>query len=477
MSEKRASVIKTIAPDPLASVGGNRDVIAPPYDDLETAERIVIGKALGMDGRAMRELEWLSPEAFLYLRHGWIWDAILRVYRRDGFPDRRMVEADLREHGRLDDAGGADYLLRCVSESLETLESVAFAHYINRQYIRRLIRGAAGQIAVLTDDPDIDTPEVVTEAHRLLAEATERYRPDGMPIPNREVVSDMLDAFGLGNKLRVPLGFGNLNTALRGGMRGGRLMYVGARPNMGKSLFLLTLAKNAAEAGYGVMYVTLEMPVWDNVYRLAAMKTGVPADRIEEVHATGEGPERKRVGDALAWAADLPIYWSTTARTPQLLRDELAAGRRLYQIDLIVGDHLNLMRSGDVAVDRHDYARQTYVSRRMKELALETGLPVIWAVQLGRGVEERNDKRPQLSDFRDSGAIEEDADVAVMLYRDDYYCEDSESPGILEALVRKNRQGPTVNCLFSVDLPVMRIKETAGRHKGEKHVPPTPPDR
>lgn len=430
----------------------------PPH--AEEVERALIGSVL-MGGRPIMQLvEWVQPGAFLYLRHTWIWETMRRLYRAGGDLDTLTVAADLSERNHLEDCGGTDYLNRAGMDVVSAWNAETYAELIHRDQIARQLRGAAGEIATISADPDLTLSEKVERSRDTLEQSVSDFRPEGTLVSSADATSGMIDRFGQGNKMRVPLGFGNINTILRGGLRAGRMMLVGARPAMGKSLLLLAMTKAMAEAGRPVMYVSLEMPIEDNIFRLCAMHTGLTVDEIEQTYEDGDGPHREQVSAALGWACNLPIYWSTTARTPRQVRDDLQLGARMYGIEALVGDHLNLLRSGDEKVDRNDYARQTYCSRRMKELNIETGLPFIWALQLSRDVESRQDKRPLMSDLRDSGALEEDADVVAMLYRDEYYYgEASESPGVLEVLFRKNRQGKTDNALMGYDLASMTLKE------------------
>ena len=438
------------------------DAQIPPH--AEELERALVGSVL-MGGRPiMQMVEWLQPGAFLFLRHTWIWETMRKLYHAGSDLDTLTIAAQLAERGQLDDCGGTDYLNRVTSDVVSAWNAETYAELVHREQIARQMRGAAGEIATVAADADLTLSEKVEQARQALELSVVDFRPEGTLTPTSETVSAMFDRFGMGNKTRLPLGFGNVNTILRGGLRAGRLMYLGARPAMGKSLLLLAFAKAIAEQGHPIMYATLEMPIEDNIFRLCAMHTGLTVDEIEQTYEDGDGPNRETVSAALEWAYNLPIYWSTTARTPRQVRDDLKLGMRMYGIEALAGDHLNLMRTGDDKVDRNDYARQTYCSRRMKELNIETGLPMVWAVQLSRACEQRQDKRPLMSDLRDSGAIEEDADVIAMLYRDEYYNpETTETPGVMEVLFRKNRQGPTDNALMGCNLPTMKLTELTRR--------------
>jgi len=444
------------ASTPVAKPDAAPPVLAPHSVEMEEA---VLGAVLMEGVGVFRRIAWLTSDAFFIVRHGWIWDAIRRVADSDGVIDERTVAEALKARGQLEDIGGPAYLAYLISNTPTALYADVYAAIVQRAAVRRLLLDAAGEIARLAHSEDMDLDGVIAEARQTLDRVCRQHRADG-GFEASSIESDrLMDSFGLGVDSKVPFGISGLDMLLGGGLQGGQLMYVGGRPGMRKSHLLLYMAMQVAERGQGVAFITLEMKPRDHIYRLLAMKTGIPLKEIEVTHVTGEGQRRAEIYEAMAWARNLPIYWSETARTPDKLRTELDALTRRESIALVLGDHQNLMRSGDAHVDRNDYARATYVTRQMKEINNLTSLPFVWAVQLGRAVEDRNDKRPLLSDFRDTGATEEDADVVLMLYRDDYYNETSQTPGVLNLLVRKNRQGELGSVDMRVEAPTFRLTE------------------
>lgn len=438
-----ASQVRTVAPN-----GNGHKPPAPDTDPLRLAphsieaEEAVLGACI-MDGNGtVRRLSWLKADEFFIVRHGWVWDAIRKVADSDGAVMELTVVEALRAARQLDDVGGPAYIAHLCNNTATALYADVYAELVHRAAVRRRILGAAGEIAQLAHSETLDIEQVVTNARKTLDAAVLAYTARGGYVTTQDVVSAMFDTMGQGTLLCVPVGYGNLNTILEGGIYGGQLVYLAARPGMGKSLVLLTIALYVAEVlQKGVVYNTYEMTKQSCLYRLVSMKTGLSVGQVRRAHVYGNTPDSPLVSQVLGQLMNLPIYWSETSRTPDLLRAELDALTRRHEVVLNIGDHTQLMRTGDAGVDKNDYARTTYVSRRLKELTNESGLANLWAVQLSRSVEGRADKRPMLSDARDTGAIEEDADVLMALYRDDYYNPDSASKGITEVLTLKNRDG------------------------------------
>jgi replicative DNA helicase len=250
----------------------------------------------------------------------------------------------------------------------------------------------------------------------------------------------------------TPSGFRDLDE-ITGGFQRGNLIIIAARPSMGKSALVTNIAENAAiEHGQPVALFSLEMSETELAQRFVASQARIKGDELRK----GRVADQKwpKILEAAARLAAAPLYVDDSSDVGIL--EIRAKARRLHQqsrLGLIIVDYLQLMRT-DMRVDNR--AEQVgHLSRGLKILARELDVPVIALSQLNRGVEARTDKRPLLSDLRESGAIEQDADLVMFIYRDDYYNEDSESPGQAELIISKHRNGPLgkVDLVFQSEYP------------------------
>jgi len=428
------------------------------------AERAVLG-ALMIDPDAIIKIaNFLRAADFYRERHGWIYDAMLTLNdRREPLDFVTLVE-ELERQSRLEEIGGPTYLSDLISSTPTAIYVDHYARIVERTAVLRRLISAAGQIAELAYDESQDVDEVVDRAEQIVFGVTEsRIHRDLMPI--RAIIGDVVERIDFLTRNRdslmgVPTGFTKLDEIL-GGLQKSDLIIVAARPGMGKSSLALSIGLNAARRNKArVAMFSLEMSNEQLVQRLLAMETAIDSHRLRLGHVyEDEWPILVEAANQLAATAfffdDTPAASVTDVRTK---------ARRLYAengLDLIIIDYMQLM-SGSTGVRNENRQQEiSYISRSLKSLARELNVPVIACSQLSRAVEARSDKRPMLSDLRESGSIEQDADVVLFIYREDYYVEDSDRQNVADVLVAKHRHGSTgnVSLFFQKELTQFRDLE------------------
>lgn len=407
------------------------------------AEEAVLGSILISAEALFEVLAFLKPEDFFIVRHAWIYEAVLSLHERRDPIDYLTVVTELEQMGRLVEIGGAAYILSLINKTPSALNVEGYGHIVERMALRRRLIDAASQIARVAHSDETDIDNVIGKAEQAIFEVTERrLNRDLMPI--KDAVSDYFDHVSFMSRhqeevLGVPTGFVDLDRML-GGLQRSDLLIVAARPGMGKTSWLNSIVMNAARQNQRAAIFSLEMSNEQLVQRFISAETHIPSHKLRE----GKLDEKDwaQFLAATQYMGTLPIYMDDT---PALSTSELRTkARRLhleYGLDLIVIDYLQLMTTPYRSENR--VQEISYISRALKQLARELNVPVVSAAQLSRAVEQRTDKRPQLSDLRESGSIEQDADVVMFIYRDSYYDPESPKGNIAEIHVGKHRHGPT----------------------------------
>jgi replicative DNA helicase len=416
-----------------------------PPQSLE-AEESVLGGVL-LDNTAIdRVLEFVRADDFYREAHRRIFRAMLGLAERNEPVDLVTLSESLRQRGELQDVGGASYLAE-LAERVPTAANVNhYARIVREKAILRALINTATEIASAGYQDQRDVKDLLDRAEQSIFQISERevkpafVRMDAL----------MTDAFKTVEKLHqqkqavtgVTTGYADLDR-LTAGLQPSDLIIIAARPSMGKTAFALNIAANAARRGdVGVAVFSLEMSKEQLALRMLCAEARVDLSRVRTGHlAPGE------LGD-LAQSAHIlisqPIYIDDT---PAITVLELRAkARRLWRdpqskLGLIVVDYLQLMRSSEGKDSREQEISE--ISRSLKALAKELHVPVIALSQLNRQVENRSPPVPRLSDLRESGAIEQDADVIMFIYRDEAYNEDSDRKGLADIIIAKQRNGPT----------------------------------
>ena len=352
---------------------------------------------------------------------------------------------ELERRNILHEVGGAAYITALVNSVPSAVYVEHYAHIVERAAVLRRLIGAAGQIASLAYEEADDVDEVVDRAEQLIFGVSERrVRRDLVPV--RQVMHNVVDRIDYlhrhqGDVMGVPTGFAKLDKLL-GGFQKSDLVILAARPSVGKTSLALNFALNAARRYKKVVgFFSLEMSAEQIVQRLLSMETGIDQQRLRQ------GEIRDDEWDMLMRAAaELSETLLYIDDTPAMSAIELRTKARRLQaehgLDLVVVDYLQLMR-GDNHRSENRVQEISYISRSLKSLAREVEAPLIALSQLSRAVEQRTDHKPQLSDLRESGAIEQDADVVMFIYREDMTKETPERKNIADVIVAKHRNGPT----------------------------------
>ena len=418
------------------------------------AEEAVLGSLLIDPDAIIKVASFLASEDFYREKNGWIYEAINDLHERREPADFVTLCDELERRGQLEEVGGASYITSLINAVPTAVHVEHYARIVERCAILRRLISAAGKIAAVAYEGEGDVEEVVDKAEQILFEVSQR-RLAHAPLPIKEVLGEYYDRIEYlhqhrGEVIGVPTGFADLDKLL-GGLQPSDLIIVAGRPGMGKTSFIHSILHNAAiKRGAHIVLFSLEMSAEQVVQRLIASETGIDSQRLRVGDV--EEDEWPKIAEAAGRLAEMPVYIDDTPSiSPMELR---AKARRLYAehgLDLVLIDYLQLMRGDGRAENR--VQEISNISRALKALARELMVPVVAVSQLSRAVESRQNRRPILSDLRESGSIEQDADVVIFIYRDEmYYDEDSwriafrDKPypeGIAEIIVRKHRNGPT----------------------------------
>jgi replicative DNA helicase len=414
------------------------------------AEEAILGGIL-LDPEAIgRVMEILSPEAFYIATHRDIYRAALDLHSRGQPTDLITVTLWLRDHNKLDRVGGQVRLAQLVDRTVSAANIDQYATLVMDKYTRRTLIQSGGEIAQLGYDTTIPLETVLDQAEQKLFGITQ-VRPQGGLTPTADILIDTfseIEQRSLGVVLPgVPCGFYDLDAMTQGFQRSDLIIAAG-RPSMGKTSFVLNMARNiAALQKLPVAIYSLEMSKLQLVYRLLSSEVEMESSRLRTGRIAQN--EWEKLGHAISMLSQMPIFIDDT---PNISVTEMRSKCRRLQAEqggalgLILIDYLQLMEGGS----DNRVQELSKITRSLKGLARELNAPIIALSQLSRGVESRTNKRPMMSDLRESGSIEQDADLIMMLYREEYYEPDTPDRGIAEVIVTKHRNGPTgtVKLLF-----------------------------
>lgn len=428
---------------------------APGIPHSREAEEAVIGAVLINPEVYYDVVQFLQAEDFYIHRLRWIWEAFTRLHEQRLPIDLLTVAEELDRMGQLAEVGGPAYLTALVNQVPSSLHAEAYARVVEAHSLRRKMINAANQVASLayTEENLIDT--VLTEAEKAIFNVSERrLKHDVRPV--RQVMSavyDRIDELARRNEdiFGVPTGFIDLDRLLAG-LQPSDLIIIAGRPGQGKTGFLLSVAKHAALVHKKhVAVFSLEMSNEQVAQRLIAQETGIDSQRLRTGKLLDE--DWPLFTHAIEVFSNTHIFLDDTpAITPLQLRTKCRRLHMEYDLDLIILDYLQLM-GGDTRTENR-VQEVSYISRNLKVLARELNVPVLAAAQLSRAVEQRTDKRPVLSDLRESGSLEQDADVVMFIYRPDQYEKDTVKQNVAEIIVAKHRNGPvgSVELIFRSSL-------------------------
>ena len=408
------------------------------------AEQSVLGSIL-LDKEAMISVsETLVPEDFYKEAHKVIYESMLKLYNSQSEIDLITLTDELRDQGYLDDIGGIAYITSLSTVVPTTSNIKYYVNIVKEKSISRQLISAANDIINLGYDGSAKVEYVLENAEKKISDISqERATNDFQPI--NQVISEALSMLEKlyeekNDVTGLTTGFRDLNKKINGLQRSD-LLLIAARPAMGKTAFALNLVQNAALKGdASVAVFSLEMSKEQLVQRMIASQSTVELKKIKT--GTLADNDWPRITDGMAILSGAKIHIDDT---PGIKISELRSKCRKLKIekglDLVLIDYLQLMEGEGQNESRQQEIAK--ISRSLKILAKELDCPVVALSQLSRAPEQRADHRPMLSDLRESGSIEQDADIVMFLYRDEYYNPDTEKKNIGEVIVAKNRHGET----------------------------------
>lgn len=423
-----------------------------PPQNIEAEESILGGILLDPEAIA-RILDVLVPEAFYVKAHQEIYEATLKLHAQGKPTDLMSVTSWLSDHHLLEKVGGTLKLVQLLDRTVSAVNIDRFAALIMDKYLRRQLIGAGHEIVDLGFDTAIELDKVLDESEKKIFRLTQKRPQEGLIPISDTLVQTFSDIEKLHQKVAqpgIPCGFYDLD-AMTSGFGRSDLIIIAGRPSMGKTSFALNIAHNVAKDNLPVAIFSLEMSKEQLALRLLASEAGIESNKLRSGRLSQK--ELEPLFESLGTLSTIPIFIDDAANaTVMQMRSQV---RRLQaehkgQLGLVLIDYLQLMEGGG----DNRVQELSKITRSLKGLAREVGAPVIALSQLSRAVESRTNKRPMMSDLRESGSIEQDADLIIMLYRDEYYHQDTPDRGLAEVIITKHRNGPTgtIKLLFQPEL-------------------------
>ena len=414
----------------------------PPQDIV--AEKSLLGAIMLSDGALPEILTILRPADFYETRHQEIFQAMVELYDQHRPIDLLTLTSELKARKKIRAVGGAPYLTELSNFVPAASHAKAYAEIIEKAAVRRRLINAGEKIAEKAYEEGADVDLLVGEAEKDLFEVSDKIIKNDY-VPMDQLLADALERIAELKKNKGVLrglktGFADLDKKTAG-LQKGDLVIVGARPAMGKTTFAQNLAYNIANINRrGVLFFSMEMAKNEIVDRIISDIADVDNWKMRTGNLSDE--EFSRIGDALGEIDELPIYIDdTSSMTVMELRNKARRAKHDHDIGVVIVDYLQLITGSD-RYSGNRVQEVTEISRGLKILARELEIPVIALAQLSRNVTGRDDPRPVLSDLRESGSIEQDADLVMFLHRPDYYKKpEEEETNITELLIRKHRHG------------------------------------
>lgn len=409
------------------------------------AEKAVAGCVLKNNNKALAAAaEIIRPEDFYFDANREIFAVAMELFNENVPVDIVTVNDRLVRYDKLDAVGGVPYLTS-LAMGVSTTENVThYAKIVQEKAVLRKLATAATAIGSIAVKQDGETDKIIEQAEQLIFDvASGRDRSNIIPVRDiiMETYQEMAENAANPNKLTgLPTGFDELNRRC-GGFHGGEFILIAGRPGMGKSSFAVNIAESVAiNDGKTVAIFNLEMPKESILKRILCSQALIDSSKI----LTGkfEGEDWARLGRVLDKIAAAPLYIDDSSTvTVSEIRAKCHRLKQTKGLSLVVIDYLQLMQGSGRTESRQQEIAD--ISRSLKVMAKELDVPVIALSQLSRAVETRQDKRPMLADIRESGSIEQDTDLVMFLYRDEYYNPDTEDKNIAEVLIAKHRAGET----------------------------------
>lgn len=450
----------------------NQDTTTQPNNP--DAERSLIGAILIDPDAIVRVADAINAEDFYEDRHRYIYEAIKILYEKHSPIDILTLSDQLKSVGFLDVIGGASYLTELTNYVPTAAHAEEYANIVAQKSMRRRLIKASRIISETGFDESKPIQEVIESAEMELFNVSQKQvKQDISSLEDilAESFERLDDLHKDKGKIRgVSTGLKDLDNILAGLQRSD-LIVLAARPSMGKTALALNIAHNIATiTELPVLFFSLEMSKEQIVDRLLSMESGVDAWSIRTGNLSDADFEK--IGQAMGTLSEAPIYIDDSPGiTVSDMRTKARREQHQRQLGCIMVDYLQLMSGGSrFGGDFNRVQEISEISRGLKAIARELNVPLVALSQLSRSVESRPDKIPQLADLRDSGSIEQDADVVAFIYREDYYNPDTDRKNITDLLIKKHRNGPTGQVELYFDKERQRFK-SLDKRQASSHVP------
>ncbi|MEI6751082.1 MAG: replicative DNA helicase [Candidatus Saccharibacteria bacterium] len=432
------------------------------------AEASLLGAVLIDTDAIVKIADTVSKEDFYEDRHKRIYEAVLQLYEKHSPIDVLTLSDQLRGTGFLDMVGGASYLTELTNFVPTAAHVEQYAEIVSQKSLRRRLIKASQDIVGLGYDEAKNLQELIEEAETSLFEVSKRHiKQDVTSLET--ILSESFDRLDELHKDKgkirgVPTGFKDLDNILAGLQRSD-LFILAARPSMGKTALALNIAHNVAvKSGLPVLMFSLEMSKEQLVDRMLAMESGVDAWALRTGNLTDSDFEK--IGQAMGTLSEAQIYIDDSPGiTVSDLRTKSRREAHQRELGLIIVDYLQLMSGGSRYGGESNRVQEiSEISRGLKGIARELNVPLLALSQLSRSVENRSPQIPQLSDLRESGSIEQDADVVAFIYREEYYNPESDRKNVTDIFIKKHRNGPTGAVELYFDREKQRFRSLDNKH-------------
>lgn len=431
------------------------------------AEASLLGAVLIDSDAIVKVADAISPSDFFEMRHQRIYEAMVALYEKRSAIDVLTLSDKLKNNGYLDMVGGPSYLTELTNFVPTAAHAEQYAEIVSQKAMRRRLIATSQEMTTMGFDESMGLRELIEEAEMKLFSVSQTQVKQSI-VSIEDILAQSFerldDLHKDKQKLRgIPTGYRDMDGMLAGLQRSD-LFILAARPSMGKTAFVLNLAHNVAvKAKEPVLIFSLEMSKEQLVDRLLSMQSGVDAWALRTGNLTDADFEK--IGEAMGVLSEAPIYIDDTPGiTVSDMRTKARREAHQHQLGLVIVDYLQLMSGGSrFGGDGNRVQEISEISRGLKGLARELNVPLIALSQLSRSVESRNPQIPQLADLRESGSIEQDADIVAFLYREDYYNPESDRKNIMDVLIKKHRNGPTGGIELYFDRDKQKISSLDNR--------------
>ncbi|MFA5947579.1 MAG: replicative DNA helicase [Candidatus Gracilibacteria bacterium] len=445
---------------------------APPHS-LE-AERSTIGSLLVDKESIYKISDFLKAEDFYHDAHRMIYKGIFELYDKRTPIDIITLSNILEDKKQLKLVGGASYLARLANEVPTSTHIFQYATIVKEKSILRSLILVGDNIKGLGYMENENVDDLIDQAEKSIFSVSQNFIADRFvhikDVLNQtyEKISDLHDPDAKEKYRGIPTGFKALDNILSG-LQASDLVILAARPSMGKTALALNMAQNAAKRGNSVGIISLEMSKEQLVERMFCSLLSVDSWKLRTGRLSDD--DFSRIGAVMDELNSMKIFIDDSSGNS--LAELKAKSRRLkmeHGLDMLIIDYLQLMSIGGISYNQTNRVQEiSEISRSIKALARDLSIPILALSQLSRAVEMRPSKIPQLSDLRESGAIEQDADVVLMLYREDYYEEDCERKGVTDLFIRKHRNGPVGHIELAFKKEQMKFLDVEKSRKFEEY--------